>query len=111
MAPVNRRDFLRLSAATTSAAAVAAHLPAQVFADDVEEGLPGGLKLQEATIAQLQSAMAGGKLSARSLVERYIARIRALDQHGPHVNSVLELNPDAPEIADKLDEERRRKGP
>jgi amidase len=111
MAPVNRRDFLRLSAATTSAAAVAAHLPAQVFADDVEEGLPGGLKLQEATIAQLQSAMAGGKLSARSLVERYIARIRALDQHGPHVNSVLELNPDAPEIADQLDEERRRKGP
>jgi amidase len=111
MAPVNRRGFLRLSAAATSAAAVAAHLPAQVFADDVEEGLPGGLKLQEATIAQLQSAMAGGKLSARSLVERYIARIRALDQHGPHVNSVLELNPDAPEIADQLDEERRRKGP
>jgi len=90
---------------------VAAHLPAQVFADDAEESLPGGLKLQAATIAQLQAAMAGGQLSARSLVERYIARIRALDQHGPRVNSVLELNPDAPEIAEQLDEERSWKGP
>ena len=90
---------------------MAAHLPAQVFAEDADESLPGGLKLQAATIAQLQAAMAGGQLSARSLVERYIARIRALDQHGPRVNSVLELNPDAPEIAEQLDEERSWKGP
>jgi amidase len=86
-------------------------LPAQVFADDAEESLPGGLKLQEATIAQLQAAMAGGQLSARTLVDRYIARIRALDQHGPHVNSVLELNPDALKIAEQLDEERRGRAP
>ena len=111
MATVNRRDFLRLSAAAASGAAAAAHLPAQVFADDLEEPLPGGIKLQDATISQLQAAMAGGRLSARSLVERYLARIRKLDQHGPHVNSVIELNPDAATIAEQLDEERRRKGP
>jgi len=54
--------------------------------------------------------MSSGRLSARRLAAAYIARIRALDQAGPAVNSVIELNPDALEIASALDRERKTGG-
>lgn len=49
----------------------------------------------EATVAQLELEMASGKLTSVELTKEYIARIIALDQSGPGVNSVIELNPDA----------------
>jgi amidase len=107
---VNRRDFIRITALATTGAALAASLPSQVFADDSEE-IADGLHLQEATIAQLQAAMASGRLSAQTLVDRYLDRIKRLDRGGPHVNSVLEVNPDAQDIAEQLDKERKEKGP
>ncbi|MGB9284376.1 MAG: amidase, partial [Candidatus Sulfotelmatobacter sp.] len=55
--------------------------------------------------------MKSGKFTARSLVETYSARIDQIDKHGPALNSVIELNPDALSIADALDQERKRKGP
>jgi amidase len=67
--------------------------------------------LDEITIADLQDGMKSGKYSARSLVEMYSARIDEIDKHGPAINSVLELNPDALSIAKSLDEEQRAKGP
>jgi amidase len=65
----------------------------------------------EVSIAELQARMAAGKLTARELVLKYMARINGLDQSGPMVRSVLELNPDALAIADALDAERRERGP
>ncbi len=61
----------------------------------------------EATIAELQAAMADGRLTARELVEVYLARIEALDQSGPRLNAVLETNPEALDIAARRDDERR----
>jgi amidase len=54
--------------------------------------------------------MSTGRLTAVGLVQKYLARIEKLDQHGPEVNSVLELNPDALAIARVLDDERRTIG-
>src|SRR5260370_32820078 len=53
----------------------------------------------EWTVAHLQAAMASGKLTSEDLTKEYITRIVALDQSGPGVNSVIELNPDALELA------------
>jgi amidase len=53
-------------------------------------------QLEEATIVQLQAAMARGQLTARRLVEMYLERIQFLDQRGPRLNSVLEINADCP---------------
>ncbi len=53
----------------------------------------------EWTVAQLQAAMTAGKLTSEELTKEYIARIIAMDQNGPGVNSVIELNPDALAIA------------
>jgi amidase len=70
--------------------------------------------LEEATIAELQQRMQSGRETARSLAEQYIARIDAVDRNGPALHSVLEVNPDALGIADRLDAERtsgRTRGP
>jgi amidase len=64
----------------------------------------------EVGIAELQARMSSGQLTARSLVQKYLERIAGLDQAGPRVNSVLELNPDVFAIADALDAERAEKG-
>ena len=53
----------------------------------------------EWTVAHLQAAMAAGKLTSEDLTKEYIERIVALDQNGPGVNAVIELNPDALEMA------------
>src|SRR5258708_14772418 len=68
-------------------------------------------ELDEITIADLQDGMKSGKFTTRSLAEKYTARIEEIDKHGPTINSVLELNPDALAIADSLDRERKAKGP
>lgn len=90
--------------------AIGTALTLSVRADD--DDVP--TKHNEATIAQLQSDMASGKLTSEDLTREYIARIQALDQHGPGVNAVIELNPDALDMARSADSLRRQgkvKGP
>ena len=62
----------------------------------------------EATVAQLQGEMAAGRLTSEGLTRDYIQRILDLDQGGPGVNSVIELNPDAISMARDADAKRRR---
>ncbi len=59
----------------------------------------------EETVAQLQAEMASGTLTSVQLTQYYVDRILAIDQGGPNVNSVIELNPDAlvmAQVADTL---------
>jgi len=63
--------------------------------------------LPEWTIAELQEKMKSGELTARQVAELYLQRIAAVDKSGPYINSVIELNPDALDIAGKLDAERK----
>lgn len=58
-------------------------------------------------IPELQQQMAGGKLDSQQLVRDFIQRIEALDQAGPRVNAVLQLNPDALAIAKQRDDGRK----
>jgi len=67
-------------------------------------------ELNELTIADIQTAIASGKLTSHSLTEKYLARIEEIDRRGPAVNSIIELNPDALAIAHGLDKERKDKG-
>jgi amidase len=60
-------------------------------------------KHNEATVAELQAEMASGELTSEELTKEYIARIIALDQNGPGVNAVIELNPDALALARHAD--------
>jgi amidase len=82
----------------------------QVLAAPDSSGKVPPFELDEITIPELQAGMNAGKYTARSLAERYLARIEAIDKQGPAINSVLEVNPEALEIADALDKERKAKG-
>jgi amidase len=59
--------------------------------------------VENATIGDLQQALAAGRTTAAALVSAYLARIEAYDRSGPRLNAVREVNSDAPAIAAALD--------
>jgi amidase len=65
---------------------------------------PSAFEHEDATLANLRASMASGALASRMLTEAYLARIEAID---PGLGSVIQINPDALEIADTMDEERK----
>ncbi len=111
----DRRSFLKASLIGSAAATLTPLYPALGAAREIASAVPASdvkpFELDEITISGLQEGMKSGKFTARSLVERYSARIEQIDKHGPAINSVLELNPDALSIAGSLDQERKVKGP
>jgi amidase len=115
---LSRRGFLRWGAAAGAVGAAAgAGVPlAGLLAGSAtpalaqDEPFPGG-EIEEATIAQLQARMAAGTLTSAQLVQLYLNRIVAIDQSGPTLRSVIQVNPDALAIAARLDQERAASGP
>jgi amidase len=106
------RRHARLERLIVLAASVAALSGSEgqrlVFA---QRDIPLAFDLEEITIAALQQRMETGRDSARSITEKYLARIAALDRTGPALHSIIEINPDALRTADALDQERRTRGP
>jgi Asp-tRNA(Asn)/Glu-tRNA(Gln) amidotransferase A subunit family amidase len=72
---------------------------------------PQRFQLEEATIAQIQTALRGGSLTCRALVEQYLARIEAHDKKGAALNAIVMINPGALAAADDLDRRFRQSGP
>ncbi len=116
---MDRRDFVRLG---TLAGALALRgrplggmppfpgMPGSSANKNLERYSIAKFELEEATIADLQSAMAGGRFTARSIVEQYLERIGELDRKGPALHHVIEINPDALSVAEALDAERKAGG-
>jgi amidase len=116
----SRRSFLRTTIAGGAVATLTPLYPALGAAREIassqpnDSGAPATVKpfeLDEITIADLQDGMKSGKFTSRSLVEKYSSRIEEIDKSGPAINCVIELNPDALDIANSLDQERKAKGP
>jgi amidase len=61
------------------------------------------MRVDNATIAELQQALAAGRTTASALTRAYLARIEAYDRKGPVLNAVREVNPDALGVAASLD--------
>ncbi len=111
---VDRRRFLRDAAAGGALAIAGSAVTGLASSQGDRPGAqaqPPAFELEEATIAELQRRMESGQETSRSLVEKYLARIDALDRRGPMLRQVLETNPDALAIAASLDAERKAKGP
>lgn len=103
---MDRRTFVRLGAAAGVVTMTdGASWPG---AESVNASAPAQFELEEKTMAALQDGMATGRYTARSLVEAYLQRIAAMDQGGPGLRSIIETNPDALVIADRLDAERKQ---
>src|SRR5262249_11782016 len=84
----------------TAAAAAASKLEAQ--AAPVPK-----FELDEVTLAQLRTGLDSGKFTSKQLVEMYSQRIAEIDKRGPHINAIIEMNPDAMALAQNADDERK----
>ncbi|PYO49774.1 MAG: amidase, partial [Gemmatimonadetes bacterium] len=111
---MDRRNFVRVSAIAGALAIRGRPLEGQSLSLGASEATardqPGHVppfELEEATIADLQSAMASGRRTARSITQLYLDRIAELDRKGPTLRHVIEVNPDALAMADSLDRERK----
>jgi len=110
----SRRSFLQSGIASGAVALYPALGAARTFSPPAQTPMHAlnvkPFELDEITISDLQDGMKSGKFTARSLVEKYQARIAEIDKQGPAINSIIQLNPDALAIADALDQERKAKG-
>ncbi len=65
----------------------------------------------EKSIGEISDALNNNQTTSEQLVKYYLERIEAYDKQGPAINSIINLNEQAVEIAKQLDEERQSKGP
>jgi amidase len=95
---MKRREFLETSALAGAGLLLSAerNVSAQTTVKSFE--------LEEMTIRDLQTAIGSGKMSAKEITQKYLDRIREIDGK---LNSVIEINPDAPAIAEAMDNERK----
>ena len=111
---MHRRQFLHQVAAGGAALATAPVVSVPSSARSQERvpraTLDVGQEVLERSVDDLRRAMASGETTSRALTQAYLRRIDALDRQGPAVNSVIELNPDALDIAERLDQERQAGG-
>jgi amidase len=106
---MKRRKFLQ-TGALASVVAISKPTTALATANNGSElgySPPKEFELDELTISDLQAGMKSGKFTSRSLVKKYLERIDEIDKHGPAINSLIEVNPDAVSIAESLDLERK----
>ena len=112
---VDRRAFLGhaavLGAATAGGIRMPGSGPAPTSAPTPAALPPAPFELEEATVAELQGAMAQGRLTARRITELYLARIAEMDRQGVALHAILETNPEALDLAEQLDRERASTGP
>ena len=59
----------------------------------------------EITISELRKGYLDGEFTVHDVISSYIKRINEIDKAGPRLNSIIEINPDALNIAKQLDEE------
>jgi amidase len=101
-----RRLAVPLALFAAAVATVSAVLSAPSEAGSRSRPFP--LDLETATIAQLQQAQAGRKVTSLQLVRAYLGRIAAYNSRGPSLNAVRVVNPRAEDEARQADDERSR---
>lgn len=70
---------------------------------DSKTGTNTVFELEEETISSLREKLTSGKYTSEQLVKLYLDRIDSIDKNSIHLNSVIEINPDAISIAKELD--------
>ncbi|MBL9173011.1 MAG: amidase [Verrucomicrobiales bacterium] len=100
---MKRRRFLgKLAAAGSVTALGVSSARAGAPGSEVATGIPATEQARQ---------LASGHWTARSVAEVHLRRIEALNRRGPSLRAILLPNPDAPALADALDQERKSRGP
>ncbi len=110
---MHRRNFLKnsslasLSLSTLFLSSCGTTVTEQSEEKATTENTPSAFALSEATIGELQQKMERGDYTSRAITKLYLDRIEAIDKNGPKLNAVIEVNPDALNIAEAMDAERK----
>lgn len=110
---MNRRKFLKNTSATGLALTTIGIVTSEtkIGSKQKDAALAGDsadFELNEMTIDELQQKMQAGVYTSAKLTELYLQRIAAVDKDGPALNAVIEINPDAPAIAEQMDRDRKQ---
>ncbi len=101
---MKRRDFLKAGLLGGAATMLGAKGNAEAYQPAPSGGSQvAPFEFDETTIADLRKAMKDGKETARSITEKYLARIEEIDKKGPTLNTVIAVNPEALDHAARLD--------
>jgi amidase len=109
---MQRRNFLKsgslavLTLGSIGTAAANTSLDPEKFPSINKTPFEDKFELNEATVQDLQKMMQDKQYTSRELTSLYLDRIKKIDRTGPELNSVIELNKDALQIADAMDQER-----
>ena len=106
---MQRRDFIKtgsVAGLTTLVVGACNTVPSAKKEDEKSDGFKDDFELNEVTIDALQQKMQNKEYTSRSITELYLKRIDAIDKAGPKLNAVIQLNPDALDMADAMDKER-----
>jgi amidase len=121
---MSRRALGRTAAGAAAGTFVSGSIltfPRAASAQDSGDGTQGGFTrregediIVETSVADLRSGLDHQEFTIADIVETALARITAMDEDGPGLNAMIEVNPDAMDIAAQLDEELRagsKRGP
>jgi amidase len=75
--------------------------------DSSQPAVAPALDVAELSATEARDRLAAGTLTSRALTEAYLDRIAKLDDAGPRLDAVIELNAGALQDADALDAERK----
>jgi amidase len=108
---MHRRNFLKTGSLagltlSTLVAASCSQPSAEKKTDDAADNKDDLFELSEVSISYLQQKMQAKEYTSRLITELYLKRIDKIDKNGPKLNSVIELNKDALNMADAMDKER-----
>ncbi|MEO6632223.1 MAG: amidase family protein, partial [Mucilaginibacter sp.] len=109
---MQRRNFLKtgslagLTLATLGAASCSPSSSKKDSSGNAAANKTDDFALNEVTIDTLQEKMKSKEYTSRSITEMYLKRIDEIDKNGPKLNSVIEINKDALNMADAMDKER-----
>jgi len=107
---MQRRDFLKAGSIAGVTAIVATSCKTAPGSgkdqSQADCNCDDNFELNEVTIATLQQKMDKGDYTSRSITQKYLDRIDKIDKAGPKLKAVIEVNPDALDIADAMDKER-----
>ena len=107
---MQRRNFIKASAVASvalSALSLNSCAPGAEKKDEAPDNkATDDFALNEATIELLQQKMQSKEYTAHAITQLYLTRINDIDKNGPKLNAVIELNPEALDMANDLDKER-----
>ncbi|MCK5443690.1 MAG: amidase [Maribacter sp.] len=83
------------------------YISCQPQSKDAPTTKPESFRFLEHDITQIQQGYKEGLYTVQEVVQAYLDRIEEIDKSGPALNSIIQVNPDALQIAEALDKEMK----